>query len=89
LFRRRRPDEKFRAATKPESWATKTLGKTTKLSWSSELSRKGRMEAAMTTKITVGIYALVSRIYAVADEIAVHYMRAAANGAAAAADASQ
>jgi hypothetical protein len=46
------------------------------------------MEAAMTSKITIGIYALVSRIYAVADEIAVHYMRAAANGAAAAADAS-
>lgn len=39
----------------------------------------------MTTKIMVGISALVSLIYVVADEIAVNYMLAAANGAAKAA----
>ena len=39
----------------------------------------------MNTKIMVGISALVSLIYVVADEIAVNYMLAAANGAAMAA----
>ena len=39
----------------------------------------------MNTKIMVGVSALVSLIYVVADEIAVNYMLAAANGAAMAA----
>ena len=39
----------------------------------------------MTTKIMAGISAVVALIYAVADDIAVNYMRAAAKGAAAAA----
>ena len=41
----------------------------------------------MNAKIMVGISALVSLIYVVADEIAVNYMLAAANGAAVAATA--
>jgi tRNA U34 5-carboxymethylaminomethyl modifying enzyme MnmG/GidA len=45
------------------------------------------MEASMNAKIMVGISALVSLIYVVADEIAVNYMLAAANGAAVAATA--
>jgi hypothetical protein len=45
-------------------------------------SRKGRMEASMITKIMVGIYAVVSLMHAVADEIAVKYMLAAPSGAA-------
>jgi hypothetical protein len=40
------------------------------------------MEASMITKIMVGIYAVVSLMHAVADEIAVKYMLAAASGAA-------
>jgi hypothetical protein len=43
------------------------------------------MEASMNTKVMVGISALVSLIYVVADEIAVNYMLTAANGAAMAA----
>jgi hypothetical protein len=39
------------------------------------------MEASMNTKVMVGISALVSLIYVVADEIAVNYMLTAANGA--------
>jgi hypothetical protein len=43
------------------------------------------MEASMNTRIMVGISALVSLIYVVADEIAVNHMLTAANGAAMAA----
>jgi hypothetical protein len=39
------------------------------------------MEASMITKVMLGVSALISLVYVVADEVAVNYMLKAANGA--------